>query len=174
MGNENEIVLPVSQEDYDKVGGGRPSVGLHLAEISEIPSWKTENKSIKFPFVITEKTEHEGYVDELSAGIEPENKATGKKGSIWKYKQTMRALGVAETPTKGADGVVRPKYDQLAALGKKFYAEYTWDTDTRKPEEGGTGAKYPKCTSFKSLASGKQLLGLTETGDDESKIEDSE
>jgi hypothetical protein len=152
------MILPMTQEDYEKASSKFALPGMHLSEIIEVPVWDTPNVSIKFEFKIIESGEDFGKTGKISAPV-------SAKGAF-KMKECLEATGIKPKMVKTKDGTVHPKVDFLEALGKQVYTEWTEEVDKRTAAEGGTGRKYSKPQRFHSIAAGRKILGLSGAVDD--------
>lgn len=148
------LILPVTTEEFEKAGLSKfPAPGLHLSQINERLSWKTKGKSVAFKFVILTAGEDKDKTGEMTAGIEPT--------SVWKFKESMKALGIKEQTAKMKDGSLRPKFDPGEPLGKQFYSEWVPASYTEVDSVSGESRtkKYVKCEKFWSLADGAKMTG---------------
>lgn len=160
------LILPVSTEEFEKAGVSKfPVPGLHLSQITERLGWKTKGKSIVFKFVILTPGEDKDKVGEMTAGIE--------SNSVWKFKESMKALGIKEQTAKMKDGSLRPKFDPGEPLGKQFYSEWVPATYSEvDPVSGETRTKkYVKCEKFWSVAEGAKMTGGGLPADEPAAVE---
>ncbi len=124
-----DIVLNISNEDYETAASKFVAPGLHKAEFG-MPYWKNPGVSLAFPFTIC-AGQDAGKEGVVFCGI--------KKEAAWKIKEILSALGV---PKKDINGLVAFNPGDVA--GKVGTVLYHQVRDTRSPEEGGTGTVYTK------------------------------
>lgn len=143
-----EIVLPVTEEEYEKAGSkfisfdpSAPVGTLVYREIEmDMPDWDTPGQSLKFPVRVTQEGEDFGKEDKLSAGVG----AT----AMWKLKDILKALDVELEMRVGADKKKHPVFDTMVVAGKQAVGCWQVQIDSRAPEAGGKGTKYTKLVSI--------------------------
>jgi len=135
------IVIPISEEEYEKSSGMR--VGLIEAEMG-LP--EAYGKGLKFPFMVTEDDWPDEKRDSaLYAGF--------KKFSL---QPKLDAVGVSLDKDKGG----QLTFDEQACVGKKFLVLYQMTKDSRSSEEGGTGKSYPKPVEAYPIGTSPDNLGI--------------
>jgi len=135
------IVIPISQEEYEKSGGMR--AGLIKAEMG-LP--ELYGKGIRFPYIVTEEDWPEEKRDgALFAGM--------RKFSL---DPKLNAVGVELTTNKEG----QPVFDEQQCVGKPFLVLYQMVKDSRTPEEGGTGKSYPKAVEAYPPDTTNESLGI--------------
>lgn len=131
-----EIKLPVSEAEFNDAGSKFAQPGEHLSECTNV-DWDTPGQSIKIEFEIV-GGDDSGIKNKISCGVGPD--------AIWKFKETLKALGVEVTMVKGS-----PNFNTEDCIGKQFLSVWTMEMDKRPLDKGGTGKANSKPTGAKAI-----------------------
>jgi len=127
----DEIIIVVTQEDWEKSGSKFPAYGKHNIEVIEC-GWETIGKSIKFVVEITDGPD-QGKTGKIVGG------ATA--GNTWKTREILDNLDV---PYKfGKNGLSFKTSDVEGQKGVGL-----WTEETGKKGGVGEEVKYPKLTAI--------------------------
>lgn len=146
-----EFVLPVTEDEYEKAGSkfitfdpNAPAGRLlYLGIEMDMPDWETPGQSIKFPIRVTEEGPDFGKEDKIVGGI--------TRDGIWKTKDILKALDIVPEMRVGADQKKHPVITNetvLGVAGKLAVGCWQIQVDSRAPEKGGKGTKYPKLVNI--------------------------
>ena len=156
MANEQEFILPVTEEEYeaggskfiafmDEAGNVVPSGGWsrmvgavnYRAVECGMPDWDTPGQSMKFPVTITDEGMDKGKEDKISTGVSSK--------SVWKLKEIHSAVIGGDLEMKsGADGKKHPVLKPTEYAGKAAVGVWEMQAGFKGGDEKAGATYYPK------------------------------